>query len=62
VLGQTATLTPAAPGSGSGSDAAPALARTGGVALAGLALWLMVSGVLTKGAASRRLWNLLRRR
>ena len=62
VLGQTATLTPAAPGSGSGSDAAPALARTGGVALGGLALWLLVSGVLTKGAGSRRLWSLLRRR
>jgi uncharacterized repeat protein (TIGR01451 family) len=62
VLGQTATLTPAAPAPASGSDAAPALARTGGVALGGLALWLMVSGVLTRGAGSRRLWNLFRRR
>ncbi|HEV7865106.1 MAG TPA: PASTA domain-containing protein, partial [Acidimicrobiia bacterium] len=44
------------------SDTTPTLARTGGVALGGLALWLVVSGLLTQLAGSRRLWRLTRRR
>jgi beta-lactam-binding protein with PASTA domain len=45
---------------GGGAGAAPALARTGGVALAGLALWLLVSGLLSGGTAQA--WKVLRRR
>jgi uncharacterized repeat protein (TIGR01451 family) len=43
------------------SSALPAtLARTGGVALAGLALWLLVSGLLAQ-VASKQLWRRIRR-
>jgi uncharacterized repeat protein (TIGR01451 family) len=48
-------------GDGAGAAASPALVRTGGVALGGLALWLLFSGALTKVAGSRRLWRLVRR-
>jgi hypothetical protein len=49
---------------GSGTDVsgrAPTLVRTGGVALGGLALWLLVSGLMTSAAGSDRLWRRLRR-
>lgn len=59
VLGETANR--AGTNGGAGSLAAPNLARTGGVALAGMALWLLVSGLLTTAAGSRR-WSGLRRR
>jgi uncharacterized repeat protein (TIGR01451 family) len=39
-----------------------ALPLTGGVALAGLALWLMLSGLMARLAGSERLWRLTRRR
>jgi beta-lactam-binding protein with PASTA domain len=58
VLGETATRA----GTNDGAGTAPALARTGGVALAGMALWLMVSGLLTSAAGSARAWSVLRRR
>lgn len=51
---QTVTRGPDAP--------APPLARTGGVALAGLALWLVVGGLVTQVAGTDRLWRQLRRR
>ncbi|HVW35453.1 MAG TPA: PASTA domain-containing protein [Acidimicrobiia bacterium] len=44
-----------------GGAAAPTLVKTGGVALGGLALWLLISGLLARLAGSERLWNLLRR-
>lgn len=43
------------------AGAAPTLARTGGVAFGGLALWLLMSGLLTKTASSSLLWRLMRR-
>jgi uncharacterized repeat protein (TIGR01451 family) len=43
-------------------SAAPALVRTGGVALGGLALWLLFGGLATRLAGSERLWRLARRR
>jgi serine/threonine-protein kinase len=39
----------------------PQLVRTGGVALGGLALWLLISGLMTSAASSERLWRLVRR-
>jgi eukaryotic-like serine/threonine-protein kinase len=42
--------------------AAPELAKTGGVVLAGLALWLLISGLMAQVAGSKRLWRLARRR
>lgn len=59
VLGETATR---ADTNGGGSTAPGTLARTGGVALAGMALWLVVSGLLTSAAGSARAWSGLRRR
>lgn len=41
--------------------AAPTLVRTGGVALGGLALWLLFSGLAVQLAGSNRLWMLIRR-
>jgi beta-lactam-binding protein with PASTA domain len=41
---------------------APALVRTGGVALGGVALWLLFAGLATRLAGSNRLWQLVRRR
>jgi hypothetical protein len=41
---------------------APALVRTGGVALGGLALWLLISGLVIRLAGSTRLWGLRRPR
>jgi serine/threonine-protein kinase len=41
--------------------AGPTLVRTGGVAFGGLALWLLVSGLLAQTVGSRRLWQLIRR-
>ena len=41
--------------------ASPGLARTGGLFLAGLSLWLLLGGVLARLAASKRLWGLARR-
>ena len=55
VLGQTVERQPTE------DNAAPTLAKTGGVALAGLALWLLVSGLLSNLAGSERLWRLARR-
>src|SRR5204863_4626940 len=55
VLGESANRTPTE------VSAAPTLAKTGGVALAGLALWLLVSGLLSNLAGSDRLWRLTRR-
>jgi uncharacterized repeat protein (TIGR01451 family) len=40
---------------------APALVRTGGVALGGLALWLLFSGLVVQMMGSNRLWMLIRR-
>jgi serine/threonine-protein kinase len=54
LAGQTATRQPTSP--------IPTLAATGGVALAGLALWLMISGLMAQVAGSKRLWRLARRR
>jgi beta-lactam-binding protein with PASTA domain len=59
VLGETATRNQTAK---TGGGAAPALARTGGVAFGSLALWLLLSGLLTRTAGSSRLWQLVRRR
>jgi uncharacterized repeat protein (TIGR01451 family) len=41
--------------------AAPTLAKTGGVVAGGLALWLLISGLLSQLAGSERLWRLARR-
>jgi beta-lactam-binding protein with PASTA domain len=59
VLGGTVTRPPTAVDSG--NAAAPTLARTGGVALGALALWLLVGGLLSQGIGSKRLWGLARR-
>jgi len=57
VLGETVARPPATlPSTG-----APTLARTGGVVAAGLALWLLLGGLLTQLAGSERLWRLARR-
>lgn len=40
---------------------APGLVRTGGVALGGLALWLLFSGLVAQLMGSNRLWMLIRR-
>ena len=65
VLGETAirsqTEEAGVAGAGAGAGAGPAIARTGGVAFGGLALWLLLSGVLTRTAGSSRLWQLVRR-
>jgi hypothetical protein len=53
VLGSTAT--------NSQQEAAPGLARTGGLFLGGLSLWLLLAGALTRLAGSERLWRLVRR-
>ena len=42
--------------------AEPNLARTGGLFLSGLSLWLLLAGLATRAAASKRLWRLARRR
>jgi uncharacterized repeat protein (TIGR01451 family) len=42
--------------------AAPDLARTGGLLLGGLSLWLLVAGLAVRAAGSDRLWRLARRR
>lgn len=42
-------------------SASPTLARTGGVVAGGLALWLLISGLLSQLAGSERLWRLARR-
>jgi serine/threonine-protein kinase len=58
VLGETVTRPPASlPNTGT----APSLARTGGVVAGGLALWLLIGGLLTQLAGSERLWRLARR-
>jgi len=57
VLGETVNRAPAT----TANAAAPALARTGGVALGALALWLLAGGLLSQGIGSRRLWRLARR-
>jgi len=46
---------------GATNNAAPNLAKTGGVVSAGLALWLLISGLLSQLAGSERLWRLARR-
>ena len=58
VLGGTVTRQPT---STDKAAAAPTLARTGGVALASLALWLLVGGLVSQGLGSRRMWRLARR-
>ncbi len=55
VAGETATRTPTEVGAG------PTLVRTGGVAYAGLALWLLVMGLSALLASSNWLWRLARR-
>ncbi len=55
VLGDTLTA-------GQEATAAPNLARTGGLFLGGLSLWLLVGGLVARGAGSKRLWRLARRR
>jgi uncharacterized repeat protein (TIGR01451 family) len=64
VLGETVTRADGTGGAGgTGTEVGTGtLARTGGVALAGLALWLVVSGLLTSAAGSRRMATTLRRR
>ena len=54
VLGETLT-------NGQEAAAAPNLARTGGLFLGGLSLWLLVAGLAARGAGSKRLWRLGRR-
>ncbi|HEV3364509.1 MAG TPA: PASTA domain-containing protein [Acidimicrobiia bacterium] len=55
VLGETLTA-------GQEADAAaPNLARTGGLFLGGLSLWLLLGGVAARAAGSKRLWRLVRR-
>jgi len=63
VLGETTvrSQTEEAGDTGADAGAAPALARTGGVAFGGLALWLLLGGLLTQTAGSSRLWQLFRR-
>jgi uncharacterized repeat protein (TIGR01451 family) len=41
--------------------AAPTLAKTGGIVAAGLAVWLLLGGLLSQLAGSERLWRLARR-
>ncbi|HEV8626867.1 MAG TPA: PASTA domain-containing protein [Acidimicrobiia bacterium] len=53
VLGATET--------NSQQEAAPGLARTGGVAFGGLALWLLLGGLATRLTGSERIWRLARR-
>jgi uncharacterized repeat protein (TIGR01451 family) len=65
VLGETVTKAgdTGTAGTGTGTQVGTGtLARTGGVALAGLALWLMFSGLLTSAAGSARISSILRRR
>jgi uncharacterized repeat protein (TIGR01451 family) len=50
VLGETLT-------NGQEAAAAPNLARTGGLFLGGLSLWLLVAGLAARGAGSKRLWR-----
>jgi beta-lactam-binding protein with PASTA domain len=50
------------PGTGTGTGVgAGTLVRTGGIALGGLALWLLISGLMAQMAGSERLWRLARR-
>ena len=37
------------------------IARTGGLFLGGLSLWLLMAGLAARGAGSKRLWRLIRR-
>ncbi|MDQ1518456.1 MAG: eukaryotic-like serine/threonine-protein kinase [Actinomycetota bacterium] len=48
------------PDTGTGTGAGT-LVRTGGIALGGLALWLLISGLMAQLAGSERLWRLARR-
>jgi len=57
VLGETTVRSQGQDAGGS----APTLVRTGGVALGGLALWLLISGLAVQLAGSNRLWKLVRR-
>ena len=62
VLGETVSRQPTdTNNNAANAGATPALVRTGGVALGGLALWLLISGLLTQLAGSERLWNLVRK-
>jgi uncharacterized repeat protein (TIGR01451 family) len=66
VLGETIVKSQAqdaggAGGGAGGGGAAPTLVRTGGVAFGGLALWLLISGLVAQLASSNRLWQLVRR-
>lgn len=61
VPGQQLARAGAATGPATEVAAGPTLVRTGGVALGGLALWLLISGLLTQAAGSDRLWRLVRR-
>jgi beta-lactam-binding protein with PASTA domain len=54
VLGDTLTA-------GQEAAATPNLARTGGLFLGGLSLWLLMAGLAARGAGSKRLWRLIRR-
>lgn len=55
VLGETLTA-------GQEAEATPGLARTGGLALGGLSLWLLIAGLAARSAGSKRLWSPVRRR
>jgi beta-lactam-binding protein with PASTA domain len=56
VLGETTVRSQA-----QDAGTAPALVRTGGVALGGLALWLLITGLVAQLAGSNQLWRLVRR-
>jgi serine/threonine-protein kinase len=66
VAGQALSRVPDLPatgpdtGTGAGTGAGT-LVRTGGIALGGLALWLLISGLMAQLAGSERLWRLARR-
>jgi uncharacterized repeat protein (TIGR01451 family) len=58
VAGQSLSRTPDLPATGA---TLPTLVKTGGIALGGLALWLLIGGLLAQLAGSERLWRLARR-
>jgi len=55
------TLPQTGAGAATTAAAGETLARTGGVVAGGLALWLLISGLLSQLAGSERLWRLARR-
>jgi beta-lactam-binding protein with PASTA domain len=65
VAGQSLSRAPDLPATGPNTagagTGAGTLVRTGGIALGGLALWLLISGLMAQLASSERLWRLARR-